>query len=330
MRGMFSGVMMHAIGPAEDTRARGPVWETCVATDLSDVDRLAARLREMQAGFNDETPEERARAVDLLIREAIEKIVPSQRGMFLAELQRRFPTWDGAHRLAREAPVATQDQQEDRDWTWHLDRLIQLAETLDPHERRALQDRLVRAELAPPGGEVAWPDQSLAHVCDALYAGERVSIDAERALDLVAQLSDMAMRLDKVIRAVWVNLLPEDRVRQPAPIQRVLAKYLAGEIEPEQGEQQIKELRQRAQLMIGLLADAGRIAFGRVEFLMPEQIERSAPKGGLMSSREAQCWQTYKKRAGFLEREIFQQEIRRDLGEELRKVMGAGGSGTAR
>ena len=301
-----------------------------MATDLSEVDRLAARLREMQAGFDDETPEERAQAIDLLIREAIEKVVPAQRGEFLAELQRRFPTWDASTHMVADAPSSTQDRQDDRDWTWHLDRLIQLAEALDPHERRALQDRLVRAGLVPEGDAGAWPEESVRRVCEALFGGERASIDAGRALDLITQLSDMAMRLDKVIRAVWVNLLPEDRVRQPAPIERALAKYLTGEIEPAQGEQQIKDLRQRAQLMIGLLADAGRIAFGRVEFLMPEQIERSAPRGGLMSSREALCWQTYKKRAGFLEREIFQQEIRRDLGEELRKVMGAGGSGTVR
>jgi len=304
--------------------------ETRVETDLSEVDRLAARLREMQASFSDETPQERADAIDLLIREAIEKVVPARRGAFLGELRRRFPTWDGSPHPVQEASASTQDQQDDRDWTWHLDRLIRLVEDLDPHERRALQDRLVRAGLAPQGGSASWPEESAARVRETLFGGDRAPIDSGRALDLIAQLSDLAMRLDKVIRAVWVNLLPEDRVRQPPPIERALAKYLTGEMEPGQGEQQIKELRQRAQLMIGLLADAGRIAFARVEFLMPEQIERSAPRGGLMSSREALCWQTYKKRAGFLEREIFQQEIRRDLGEELRKVMGAGGSGTTR
>ena len=120
-------------------------------------------------------------------------------------------------------------------------------------------------------------------------------------------------------------------MRQPAPLDRVLSAYLTGDPQAhsDKVEQQIKDLRQRAQLMIGTLAEAGRVAFNRVEFLLPPEIERMAPKSTLTRSNEHQCWVTYKKRASFIEREIFQQEIRRDLGEELRKVLGAGGtSGT--
>lgn len=301
---------------------------------LSDVDRLAHRLREMQGGFSDETPEERQAALEMLLREGVQRLVPEERERFLAELSRRFPTWDADQRdvLEREAPA--QANPREHDWTWHVERLREIARGLSEGERRAMGTALgdlLGAGSTRASGPVGWPEAAAQRVRDLLFAGEPNPIDSARALEVLAMLSDMAMRLDKIVRAVWVSLLPEDRLRQPPALDKQLGKHLVGE--PETGtmtlDQQLKDLRQRAQLMIGLLADAGRIAYGRVEFLLPAEVERSAEKATFTRSTEHQCWVAYKKRASLLDRESFQQEVRRDLGEELRKVVGAGGSAGA-
>ncbi len=297
---------------------------------VSEVDRLAAAIRETQGSFSDESADERARAIEQLIREGLEKLVPSERGVFLQELSRRFPTWDSDVRgAAVEGPTVSQaDKSEDRDWTWHVDRLATLFEELPEKERKEVRKALVTKGMASkPQAHGAWPEGPAGKVHGTYYGGDSGPIDEGRALELLAMLGDVALRLDRIVRAVWVSMVPDDRLRQPPVLDRVLSAYLTGDAQAqtEKVEQQIKDLRQRAQLMIGTLAEAGRVAFSRVEFLLPPEIERQAPKSTLTRSNEHQCWVTYKKRASFIEREIFQQEIRRDLGEELRKVLGAGG-----
>lgn len=301
---------------------------------VSEVDRLAAAIRETQGSFSDESGDERAKAIEQLIREGLEKLVPSERGGFLVELSKRFPTWDSDVRgVIEDGAIASQaDKQEDRDWTWHVDRLASLYEELPEEQREEVCKALVAKGMASKAqAHGAWPQEPAGKVHARYYGGDAGPIDEGRALELLAMLGDVVLRLDKIVRAVWVSLVPDDRLRQPAALDRVLSAYLTGDpqAQTDKVEQQIKDLRQRAQLMIGTLAEAGRVAFNRVEFLLPPEIERMAPKSTLTRSNEHQCWVTYKKRASFIEREIFQQEIRRDLGEELRKVLGAGGtSGT--
>ncbi len=302
---------------------------------VSEVDRLAAAIRETQGSFSDESAEERAGAIDQLIREGLEKLVPSERTAFLGELSKRFPTWDSDVRaVIEDGPASSEsDKQEDQDWTWHLDRLGSLFADLPEEHREEVRKALVaRGMASKPQTHGAWPEEPAGKVHAMYYGGDNGPIDEGRALELLAMLGDVALRLDRVVRAVWVSLVPDDRLRQPPALDRVLNAYLTGDpqAQSEKVEQQIKELRQRAQLMIGTLAEAGRVAFSRVEFLLPPEIERLAPKSTLTRSNEHQCWVTYKKRASFIEREIFQQEIRRDLGEELRKVLGVGGSGGQR
>lgn len=299
---------------------------------LSDVDRLAHLLREMQGGFSDETPEERRVALQMLVREGVQRLVPEERERFLAELTRRFPTWDADQRdvLDRDAPVP----EAERSWAWHVERLAEIGAGLSAEERKAMRSAL--ADLAGVGasraaGSAGWPEAAAQRVRDVVFGGEPNPIDSARALETLAMLADFVLRLDRVVRAVWVSLLPEDRLRQPPSLDKQMGRHLVGE--PASGsmtlDQQLKDLRHRAQHMVGLLAKVGEIAFGRVDFLLPEKVEQHAEKARLGRSIEHQCWVAYKKQASLLSKESLSQEVSRDLGEELRKVVGAGGSAGA-
>jgi hypothetical protein len=255
---------------------------------------LAARLRLVQASFADEPVETRRQFLGEELDRALQQVSPSQRATYLAALVERFPAWQavGGTTEPVERPVtAVPETPQDL-----LARLLELAPSLPPESKAEFSRRLQAAGFAvqaPAQPFTAVP----AELLKRLGLPPDQTIQPERALKMLAGLTELVLALDQLVWTLWKQLAPRSNYRKESEFAKLAGPYVAGD--PEVSTQLVAQpLEKTRRLIAALLGAVGRAgsAYARkhASFFAPDTIQGWAQMEKKWSeSLENVCWRKY-------------------------------------
>ena len=259
----------------------------------------ANRLRFLQRELADERVEDRSAALGQEVKDALAKVVPEQRREFLEELRARFPSFDGGG-----MPASGPTDAQPTDPLIMFDRLADKAGSLSAAEKQAVVDRL-REVGFPIGTGGPAPEPELLEVGRLLQLGTNVKPDNARSLQLLFILVDFMQKLDQAAWASWTQIAPDSEIRRNAALQRVMGRFLKGEITRQQlAQESDRLLRLTASLLVSLQRIGPGLFRSYFDPISPATIKESVP-ARLIGSREAQCWRELEQRAGTMEADSF-------------------------
>ncbi len=294
---------------------------------LTDLSRLVAatvnRLRLIQVDFADQPQQTRETYLGDEVEHALSKVLPEQRGPFLAELKARFPTWDRQVDITAPSEGSTGrsalDARELSDYTFLISRLIDLAPSLTEEQRKTAIARLAEAGLAEQGGGPDWPAAPLKALKTKLQLTDRDEIDAGKFIDLTTQLVTFIVSLDQLVWATWKQVAPKSDMKRPTPVQRSMGRFIAGdnEVSPTQLAGDVDRLRQLCAGVISAIAQAGSLFAQRhVAKFSVANIEAYADKmPGMLVGKEVKCWRQYKELSTAMDVQTIEIEIQNAIAE---------------
>jgi hypothetical protein len=292
---------------------------------LTDLSRLVAatvnRLRLIQVDFADQPAETRENYLADEVEHALAKLLPEQRGEFLAELKERFPTWDNKVDLssAAESTQSATDARELQDYSFLVSRLVQLAPTLTEEQRKTAVARLADAGLAERGSGPEWPQQAMKTLKTKLQLTDKNEVDATRLLELMAELVGFSTSLDQLVWATWKQVSPKSDMKRPSPVLRSFGRFVSGdpEINRSQVAADVDRLRQLTAGLISAIAQAGNLFAQRhVGKFSVTNIEAYADKmPGMLVGKEVKCWRQYKDLASAMDVQTIEIEIQNAIAE---------------
>ncbi len=293
----------------------------------SELSRLVAatvnRLRLVQVDFADQPQDVRENYLAEEIEHAIAKILPDQRGPFLAELKERFPTWDGQVSVtapSQEAPIqSAADAKELQDYMFLISRLTKLAPALTEEQRKTAIARLKDAGLSEPSSGPDFPAQPVKVFKTKLQLTDKDRIDPTRLLELASELAAFAISLDQLVWATWKQIAPKNEMKRPGLLQRACAKFSSGdtEISRSQIASDLERLRQLTAGLTAAIGQAGNLFAQRhVGKFSIANIETFADKiPGMLVGKEVKCWRQYKELAAAMDVQTIEIEIQNAIAE---------------
>lgn len=284
------------------------------------VNRLAGRLRLLQADFADDNTEIREQFLADEIERALADIMPEDKGIFFQELQALFPTWD---RVVDISPGATEsasrsksDMKELEDPSFLVSRLIELAPRLNDMERDALIDRLRTVGLAPPA-KGPWPESSTVTARARLNIPDKTNLDPARLLDLFTLLTEFCLSLDQLVWKTWRLVSPNSTFRRTGELNSTLGRYVSGSEEVPRGQvsHDLEKLRSLIAALIASISHAGQpFAQHYCRKYAPAEVEAYArPEKKFMETLEVACWRKYCELAEALEESSIEREIMQSI-----------------
>ena len=252
---------------------------------------LAARVRLVQANFADDQAVARQNYIAEEIERGLKGINPSKRPLYLKALAEQFPGWE----VAGAAAPPARDQSPDSPETL-LRRLIDSCAQLSPETRMDFAHELQKAGLAvkePAAPALELPPELQKKL--GLLPGQALHL--ERAVKLVATLTDMVLALDQLVWALWKQIAPRSNIKKESEFAKLTGSYLAGDAEV--STQQITQTLERTRRLIaGLLGAIGRAgstyARNHTARFGPEVVEDWAKMEKKWSeSLEQVCWRKY-------------------------------------
>lgn len=272
--------------------------------------RLAARLRVIQASFNDQSPEVRSGFLLEEIQRETKAVPESDRGEFLDALSLLFPTVEAAPAPApplpppEPAPLSTVEL---------VDALIETFQGATTEERSLIHDRLRAAGLLVTVSESpAIP----AELRGKLGLRPEEPLDPERYRKLFVTLAELVLTLDHVIWSIWRKLAPKSAVKRESTDQfrMLLGRYLQGdrEVASYQIAQFLERTRQLTVALVSGFGSAGE-AFARwyLSSYAPQKIRNSVETGshGFLANVEQRCWRRYVELAEGLNGPLIEEQL---------------------
>ncbi len=294
---------------------------------LTDISRLVAatvnRLRLIQVDFADNSAEIRETYLADEVEHALAKVLPEQRAQFLTELKARFPTWDRQVDITApsddSATRSSLDSRELNDYTFLISRLIDLAPSLTEEQRKTAIARLAEAGLAEQGSGPDWPPAPTKALKTKLQLTDRDEMDAGKLIELTGQLVAFIVSLDQLVWATWRQVAPKSDMKRPTPVQRSMARFVAGdnEVSPTQLAGDVDRLRQLCAGVISAIAQAGSLFAQRhVAKFSVANIEAYADKmPGMLVGKEVKCWRQYKELSTAMDVQTIEIEIQNAIAE---------------
>jgi hypothetical protein len=216
-------------------------------------------------------------------------------------------------------------------------RLVELFPSLEPVQQQAIILRLVAAGLASTS-KAALPVTGIANIRGKFQLPETDAIDPGRLIELFLLLADFAVTLDTLVWSTWKQLAPASEIRRTGngsmaagpngqmPLRKLFGAYLGTESTIPRGQVAYDLERSRA-LIAALLASMGQAGqeFARryrAKF-EPLEIERLAALqgGGLLTSKDAKCWRTYRDLATELDPAKMEAEVLQGLATYAESLM---------
>jgi hypothetical protein len=250
---------------------------------------VSARLRLMQANFADDQSSVRLGFLTEEIQRALKGIAENKREAYLDALAQRFPTWEAAIRLQpiRTENAVTPDAV--------LAQFLEVAASLPRETRLEWTKKLQDAGMAPQstGSPLLEVPQDLQKRL-GLAPGQPLS--PERAVRMIAALSDLVLTLDQLIWTLWRQVAPKSTIRKEVDIAKMTGQYLAGS--PDVSTPQLVQSMEKTRKMIaGLLGAVGRAgsdyARKHASRFAPEVIEDFAKMESGWVGTEVKCWRKY-------------------------------------
>ena len=235
---------------------------------------LAARLRLIQANFADDPPATRQSYISDEIERALKDVVPSKRPLYLGALSERFPAWQTVGSTAPE-PGAPPSPGLPETPEALLGRLLETVPTLSPEVREDFVKRLRVAGLVS-GPAAEFPIEIPPEYQKKLGLPPGKALNPERAIKLLAAMSDLTLAMDQLVWALWKQIAPQSNVRKEGELGKLTGPYLVGDTEV--STQQLVQIIERTRKMIAsLLGAIGRgssnYARKHVAQFAPEVIE---------------------------------------------------------
>ncbi|MBW0000634.1 MAG: hypothetical protein JO015_16170 [Verrucomicrobia bacterium] len=270
--------------------------------------RLAARLRVIQASFNDQSPEVRSGFLLEEIQRETKAVPESDRGEFLDALSLLFPTVDTAPPPPpppeKPAPLST---------VGLVDALIEKFQGATAEERSLIHDRLRAAGLLVTVSE---PPTIPAELRGKLGLRPEEPLDPERYRKLFVTLAELVLTLDHVIWSIWRKLAPKSALKRESTDQfrMLLGRYLQGdrEVASYQIAQFLERTRQLTVALVSGFGSAGE-AFARwyLSSYAPQKIRSSVETGsyGFLANVEQRCWRRYVELAEGLNGPLIEEQL---------------------
>lgn len=292
------------------------------------VQATASRLRLIQADFADDDPGTRREQLAEAIELEVNRLVPEQREPFLEALVARFPSWTGRQAAPRaEVGGSGVDAHLLDDPGFLIRRLVELAGTLGPAQRRAIEDDLKSAGLVRTGGG-SWSSEAGDDLRRKLGIKNQASIDPDRAISLLVLLSDFAEKLDQVIWKIWRRMDRRSEFRSSGPLVGTLGRFVSGDQDVARG-QVSADLEKLRALTAALTTAAPRtgvsFAQNHVGRLSPSSIKQVTTTSKWKDDRVA-YWDKFEELASVsMTESAVESEINRVIVEYVRSVLpGAG------
>ena len=316
-------------------RHSGPVTDNMILpTSKADIVARAAvtasRLRMIQVDHADDE-DARREHLSREIERASTKVDPSQRRVFLRELMKRFPAWQGESEPlessdAQETAVTQTDGAAMRNPVVLAERLAEMASDLSERERQTVAKRLQEAGLIREGDQ-DWPEDATRVLRDRLRLGSQGRIDPARALRLVAELADFACTLDQLAWKAWSTIAPQSAITRQAGLRPTMGRFFASDDEAV-GEQVLEDLEKVRHLIAALLSGAtqagrqfARRYLGRFS---PAQISALAEiePGGFLVGHEQKCWRKYVELAESMDPTAVEHELMEVIRQYAETLLG--------
>lgn len=258
----------------------------------------ANRLRLLQRELADERGEDRAAALSQEVKEAISKVVPEQRRGFLEELRTRFPSLDGV-RMESAQPADSVPT----DPLLMFDRLADQAGSLSAAEKQAVVERL-REVGFPIDGPAGADQQDLMEVYRLLQIATNAKPDAVRAAQLLFVLTDFIHKLDQAVWGSWSQVAPDSEIRRNAALQKLLGRFLRGEVTRQQVSAETDRLlRLTASLVVAIQRIAPGLFHQYFDPVSPGSIKEEHA-GGIIG-KEAKWWRVFEERSATMTPDSF-------------------------
>jgi len=264
---------------------------------------VANRLRMVQVDFAEHPPDVRHEFLLEEVVRAIANVVPQQRRHFLDRLQEKFPTWDKldltAHTSAVPVGRSTFDEKELKEWTFLVEKLVELAPTLPDQTKLIVGERLAAAGYETVKGGQNGTLELNAAVRSKLQLAGADQIDSGRAVELLDMLIEFSTGLDLLAWNTWKTLAPQSSVRRSTPLQKMMGRFASGDAEVPNTviSQEIGRLRRLVAAIISAVGQVGRkFAEDYVVRFSPAQIEDLVKAQGgssLFGNAKVRYWDQY-------------------------------------
>ena len=253
---------------------------------------LASRLRLIQANFADDPPATRHNYITEEIERALKNVVSSKKKIYLNALAERFPSWQAG----QPAPVPENKTDAAPETPESLlVRLMEAAQGLSPEMREDFSKRLQQAGLgsrSQGSAEVNLPPELQKKLG---MAADR-PLNVERAVRLLAAMSDLVLALDQLVWTLWKQLAPRSNIRKEIELTKLAGPYLGGDTEVST-QQMVQALERTRRLIAGLIGAVGRAgssyAKKHVSRFAPEEIKILAEMEKGWAGIEQKCWRKY-------------------------------------
>jgi hypothetical protein len=305
-----------------------------LSTENSDrIAITAKRLRTVQVDFADQPIELRRQYLGEEVKRALSAIEPEQRSAFMDELRRRFPAWNGeVDPSDAPEPPGTPTPAAPDGMRALVAQLIDRAARLTADERQDLAAQLGHAGLALVV-EPQWDAAALEALHGTLQTRPGEPPDPDRLLEMARVLAHVVCSLHQLTWSTWRAIAPYSAVRRGGNLQKLLARYVAGDpgVTTEQVQADVDRLRQMVASLISAISQVGRqFATAQLSKFSPAEIESAVAAespGSWWSAgkRDGRCWQKYVELTEALDQTAIKDEIRRvivDHAEQLMKRLG--------
>jgi hypothetical protein len=277
---------------------------------------LANRLRLVQLDSADEADTARREHLEDEVERALGGIAPDQREAFLQRLAEMFPSWDANVSVAPKSEAAATrsgvDEKELKNAGFLVERLAELAGSLDEDQKSAVAARLARVGIAVQSSGAGIPDPAGEKLRQRLQMGNGTALDAGKTAELATLLAELAVSLDQVVWNTWKTIAPRSDLRRTGDLAKTMGKFAGGDQDTARGQvkQDLERVRQLTAALISSVGQAGRqFAQQHVYRFGVEAIKDAAGPGTLMKPQAVKCWDKYVELAGPMDAATLEREL---------------------
>jgi hypothetical protein len=266
--------------------------------EMAQVNDLASRLRRIQMDAATAPPEKRRDLLQEELARSLKGVAPASRQSQLKVLLARFPV---AGQILRTAPVAAAPAPPPAPPTLDqlLEQFLAAAAGIPEAKRAEICGKLAKAGFGSADAPAADLEVG-AEMREKFGLGSNQQPQAQRIVELAAQLTELCAKLDQATFNTWIALSRSNpSVRRHQDLRVAVARRLAGE-----GEELDPRLQAISALVGGLqvaLLKGGK-EFERyyTERFAPQAINdvvEGEGGGGLFKNKKERCWDKYCERA---------------------------------
>jgi hypothetical protein len=170
------------------------------------------------------------------------------------------------------------------------------------------------------------PDQEARDLARLLQIPADKKLDPARAFQLLTLLVDVALKLDQAVWGSWAQIEPTSDLRRNMPLQRAAARFLTGESNRQQVQQDADRLLKLGASLIVSLQKIGPGLF-RTYFdpASPSTIKEQITEWSITKSKEVRWWERYEKVAGQMDATSFNAALHAAVARFVRDFFHPGG-----